>query len=261
MREEARVVIVGGGAMGVGLLYHLAHEGWTDTLLVEKGELTSGSTWHAAGLVPNFIGSLNMAKVHQHAIELYNRLEVETGLSAGFHRSGALRLAVKPEHVDWFYKVENALKLAGVECALVSPQECVETHPLITVDDVLLGFYTPNDGWTDPSMATNAMAAGARKLGAEISKKNRVTEKIEAMLPKDFPEIQAEVMMANILAGPLTELAPLFARLTAPDGLIVLSGVIESQHDEIIRAYQNDFDIALYLQQEEWICLSGRRKA
>ena len=176
MREEARVVIVGGGAMGVGLLYHLAHEGWTDTLLVEKGELTSGSTWHAAGLVPNFIGSLNMAKVHQHAIELYNRLEVETGLSAGFHRSGALRLAVKPEHVDWFYKVENALKLAGVECALVSPQECVEIHPLITVDDVLLGFYTPNDGWTDPSMATNAMAAGARKLGAEISKKNRVTD-------------------------------------------------------------------------------------
>ncbi|MCP3977056.1 MAG: FAD-dependent oxidoreductase [bacterium] len=176
MREEAKVVIVGGGAMGVGLLYHLAHEGWTDILLVEKGELTSGSTWHAAGLVPNFIGSLNMAKVHEHAIDLYARLEIETGLSAGFHRCGALRLAVTPEQVDWFHKVENALNLAGVECHLVSPSECLDIHPLMTNDDVLMGFYTPNDGWTDPTMATNAMAAGARKLGAEISKKNRVTD-------------------------------------------------------------------------------------
>jgi len=176
MRDDARVVIVGGGAMGVGLLYHLAHLGWTDTLLVEKGELTSGSTWHAAGLIPNFIGSLNMAKVHQHAIELYQSLEMETGMASGFHRSGALRLAVTPHQVDWFHKVENALNLIGVECHLVGPDECREIHPLITTGDVLLGFYTPNDGWTDPSMATNAMAAGARKLGATISKNNRVTD-------------------------------------------------------------------------------------
>lgn len=91
--------------------------------------------------------------------------------------------------------------------------------------------------------------------------KNQVTAQIETMLPKDFPEIQAEVMMANILAGPLTELAPLFARLTAANGLIVLSGVIESQQDEIIQAYQDDFEIELYQQQDEWICLSGTRKA
>ncbi len=176
MREDARVVIVGGGVMGVGLLYHLAHEGWTDTLLVEKDELTSGSTWHAAGLVPNFIGSLNTAKVHQYAVELYNRIELETGLAAGFHRCGALRLATKPEHVDWFHKVEHALKLAGVECYLVSPEECQQIHPLITTEDVLMGFHTPNDGWADPTMTTNAMAAGARQLGAAISKKNRVTD-------------------------------------------------------------------------------------
>ena len=79
MRDEAQCVIIGGGAMGTGLLYHLAHEGWTDTLLVEKGELTSGSTWHAAGLIPHFIGSLNMAKVHLDATNLYKALEAETG--------------------------------------------------------------------------------------------------------------------------------------------------------------------------------------
>ena len=89
MRDEAQCVIVGGGAMGVGLLYHLAHEGWTDTLLVEKGELTSGSTWHAAGLVTNLIGSLNMAKVHDHGVDLYQQLEAETGKSTGWHSCGS----------------------------------------------------------------------------------------------------------------------------------------------------------------------------
>jgi dimethylglycine dehydrogenase len=79
MRTHARAVVIGGGAMGVGALYHLAKEGWTDSILVEKGELTSGSTWHAAGLVPNFIGSLNMAKIHNHGIEMYKNLEAETG--------------------------------------------------------------------------------------------------------------------------------------------------------------------------------------
>ena len=93
------------------------------------------------------------------------------------------------------------------------------------------------------------------------AEKNQVSDIIEAMLPKDFPQTRAEVLIANILAGPLTELAPLFARLTAANGLIVLSGVIESQQDKIIQAYQEDFDISLYLQQEQWICLSGRRKA
>ena len=121
-------------------------------------------------------------------------------------------------------------------------------------------------------LAIAAALLGAKKIWAtdidpqallatrDNAQKNQVTGKIEAMLPKDFPEIQAEVMMANILAGPLTELAPLFARLTAANGLIVLSGVIESQQDDIIRAYQDDFDIGLYQQQDEWICLSGTRK-
>ena len=92
METHAQVVVIGGGVVGCSVLYHLAKFGWTDAILLERDELTSGSTWHAAGLVPNFIGSLNMAKVHQHAIDLYNTLEMETGLSAGFHRCGALRL-------------------------------------------------------------------------------------------------------------------------------------------------------------------------
>ncbi len=176
MREEARCVIVGGGAMGVGLLYHLAHEGWTDTVLVEKDELTSGSTWHAAGLIPHFIGSLNMAKVHAYGADLYTKLEAETGLHTGWHGCGAVRLARNPNEADWFRYVHGVMDLVGVESHLVGPNEIKELHPLLEVDDIVLGFHTPNDGWTDPSAATNAMAAGARQLGAEIVRHNRVLD-------------------------------------------------------------------------------------
>ena len=174
MREEARCVIVGGGAMGVGLLYHLAHEGWTDTVLVEKDELGSGSTWHAAGLVPHFIGSLNMAKVHAHGTDLYRRLEEETGLHTGWHGCGAVRLATNSNEADWFHYVQGVLELVGVESHLVSPTEIRGLHPLLDTEGVVLGLHTPHDGWTDPSSATNAMAAGARQLGAEIVRRNRV---------------------------------------------------------------------------------------
>ena len=175
MKDEVQVAIVGGGAMGVGLLYHLAHEGWTDTVLLEKGELTSGSTWHAAGLVPHFIGSLNMAKVHVEAPLLYARLEEETGLTAGWHPTGAIRLALNDTEVDWFRYVQGVLDLVGVESHLLSPNEIVEHQPLLNVDDVKLGFWTPNDGWSDPSSSTNAMARGARQLGADIERHTLVT--------------------------------------------------------------------------------------
>ena len=92
MRDQARVVVVGGGMMGVGLLYHLAEEGWTDVMLVEKGEMTSGSTWHAAGLCTNFIADYNMAKIHKYAVELYPTLEERTGQYVSWHGSGSLSL-------------------------------------------------------------------------------------------------------------------------------------------------------------------------
>ena len=162
--------------MGVGLLYYLAHEGWTDTVLIEKDELTSGSTWHAAGLIPHFIGDLNMAKVHRDTADLYKVIEQETGQHSGWHGCGAVRLARNDNEVDWFYYVKGMLRSVGVECHLLGPGEINDVAPLLDVEpDVKLGFWTPGDGWTDPSAATNTMATGARNLGAEISRKNRVT--------------------------------------------------------------------------------------
>ena len=175
MKHYARVVIIGGGALGAGLLYFLTREGWNDIVLVEKGELTSGSTWHAAGLIPHFIGGLSMAKVHQEAPALYKTLEAETGQGTGWHGCGSIRLALTNAEVDWFHYVKGILATVGSDCHLISPAEIRELHPLLVVDDVIMGFYTPNDGHTDPASVTNAMAAGARMGGAKIYRHTRVT--------------------------------------------------------------------------------------
>ncbi len=176
MRSHARVVVIGGGVMGVGLLYHLVKEGWADVVLVEKGELTSGSTWHAAGLVPHFIGSLNLAKVHFYGSQLYQRLEAEVGQATGWHGCGAIRLATNRDEVDWFRYVQGVLRCVGAECHLIGPAEIAALHPLLDTEGVLLGAYTPGDGHTDPASSTMAMAAGARAGGAEIYLRNRVVD-------------------------------------------------------------------------------------
>jgi dimethylglycine dehydrogenase len=176
MKSQARVVIIGGGALGVGLAYHLAKEGWSDVVLVEKGELTSGSTWHAAGLIPHFIGSLSMAKIHYYGADLYKRLEEETGQATGWHGCGSLRLALNQDEVDWFHAVQGVLRQVGAECHLVGPEEIRKLHPLLDTEGVLLGCYTPGDGHTDPNGSTHAMAIGARRGGVEISLRNRVLD-------------------------------------------------------------------------------------
>ncbi len=175
MREEAKVVIIGGGAMGAGLFYFLAHEGWTDTVLIEKGELSSGSTWHAAGLIPHFNGSLNMAKCHAEAPKLYAKIEEETGQHAGWHNTGAIRLAITDDHVDWFHYVKGMLDLVGVRSELIPPEQILDHWPFMDVSDVKLGFYTPDDGWADPSSVTAAMVKGGRQLGAELMRYTLVT--------------------------------------------------------------------------------------
>ena len=176
MKSHARVVIVGGGAMGVGLLYHLALEGWTDVVLVEKGELTSGSTWHAAGQCPHFNGSLNMTRVHLYGTQLYARLEELTGHAVSWHGCGGLRLATTDEEVLWLRHVHGIAKLAGYEAHLLGPSEIAQVHPYLDCSDVKAAFLTVTDGHVSPSDITHAMAAGARKLGAEIYRRTRVTD-------------------------------------------------------------------------------------
>ncbi|WP_137388667.1 FAD-dependent oxidoreductase [Rhodoligotrophos defluvii] len=176
MKSHSRVVIIGGGAMGAGLLYHLALEGWTDAVLVEKGELTSGSTWHAAGQCPQFVGSLSIAHINNYGTELYPKLEALTGVSATWHGCGGIRLALTDEEVNWFKYVHGLSKLVGYEMHLIGPEEIRQHHPFIETFGVKMGAMTVTDGHVDPSGVTNAMAKGARDLGAEIYRRTRVTE-------------------------------------------------------------------------------------
>jgi dimethylglycine dehydrogenase len=176
MKSHARVVIVGGGIMGVGLLYHLVQEGWTDVVLVEKGELTSGSTWHAAGQCPHFVGSLNLAKIHHEGTLLYPKLEELTGEAVSWHGCGGIRLAITDEEVEWFKKVYGVSKLIGYEAHLLGPDEIREHHPYLETFGVKMGYMTVTDGHVAPADVTNAMAAGARQGGAEIYRRTLVTD-------------------------------------------------------------------------------------
>jgi dimethylglycine dehydrogenase len=176
MKSHARVVVVGGGVMGVGLLYHLALEGWSDVVLIEKGELTSGSTWHAAGQCPHFNGSLNMTKVHLYGTQLYPQLEKLTGQAVSWHGCGGLRLATTDEEVNWLKYVYGISKLAGYEGEIIGPSEIKQYHPFLDTFGVKAAFRTVTDGHVAPADITNAMAAGARQLGAEIYRRNRVVD-------------------------------------------------------------------------------------
>lgn len=176
MKSHVRVVIVGGGIMGVGLLYHLALEGWTDVVLLEKGELTSGSTWHAAGQCPHFVSSLNAAKLHVYGTQLYSSLEAKTGQAVSWHQTGGLRLACTDEEVHWFKQVLGVAKLAGYEAHVIGPNEIPRYHPFLDVTGVKAAFLTVTDGHVAPADVTMAMAAGARALGATIHRRTRVTD-------------------------------------------------------------------------------------
>ncbi|MCP4784542.1 MAG: FAD-dependent oxidoreductase [Fuerstiella sp.] len=175
MQSHSRVVVVGGGMMGVGLLYHLALEGWDDCVLLEKGELTSGSTWHAAGQCPSFIGNYSMAQIHHYSNLLYPELEKLTGQATGWHGCGGIRFATTREELDWFRYVEGISRNVGFRMQIISPEECQKINPFVDVTGVLAGAWTLDDGHVDPSGCCNAMAIGARKLGATIVRGNRVT--------------------------------------------------------------------------------------
>ncbi len=174
MRSQARVVIIGGGVMGIGLLYGLALEGWTDVVLVEKGELTSGSTWHAAGQCPSFIADYNLAKVHAYSNDLYARLESMTGEATGWHATGGIRFATNQLELDHFKRVEGVAANIGFRMQVIGPDEIRRINPFVTTEGVLAGAWTLDDGYVDPSSACNAMAKAALKLGGTIVRHNRV---------------------------------------------------------------------------------------
>ena len=174
---DARVAIIGGGIMGVSLLYHLTRSGWEDVVLVEKHDLTHGSTWHAAGLCTHFAHHPTIQELRAHSVRLYRDiLPEQTGLPTGFHPTGALRLARNQDRMDEFAHVAGLSAYAGHGLRLVAPEEIGDLHPLARIDGLLGGIHEPFDGHVDPSLATRALAEAARKQGGEIRCWTPVTE-------------------------------------------------------------------------------------
>ena len=166
---DAQVVIIGGGAMGVSLLYHLTKMGWQDVVLVEKNDLTHGSTWHAAGLCTHFAHNPTIQELRATSVRLYRDiLPEETGQSCGFHRSGAMRITRNPDRMDEFRHVAELSAFTGYPLEVLTPQRIAELHPLARLDGLIGGIYEPDDGHVDPSLAANAMARVAVQGGATI---------------------------------------------------------------------------------------------
>ena len=164
----ARVVIIGGGAVGVSSLYHLAKAGWTDCVLLEKNELTSGSTWHAAGNVPTFSSSWALMNMQRYSAELYRGLAKAVDYPMNYHVTGSLRLAHTQERMREFQRVKGMGRYQGMDIDVVGPDEIRARYPFIETHDLEGALYDPNDGDIDPAQLTQALAKGARDLGATI---------------------------------------------------------------------------------------------
>jgi dimethylglycine dehydrogenase len=166
--SKARVVIIGGGVVGASCLYHLAKKGWTDCVLLEKNELTAGSTWHAAGNVPTFSTSWSIMNMQRYSTELYARLGDEVDYPMNYHQTGSLRLAHTKERMQEFERARAMGVYQGMGMEVLRPEEVKERYPFIEIHDLAGALYDPNDGDIDPAQVTQALAKGARDWGAQI---------------------------------------------------------------------------------------------
>ncbi len=173
MKTHVKALVVGGGAVGTGIAYHLAKAGW-DTMLVERDELTSGSTWHAAGLLPLFNMSYATTHIHKYSVDFYKGLEAETGLNPGFYVVGNLRMAQRRERMDEYMLYSSVAETAGVYHEFLTPNEIKDRWPLVRTEDLIGALYHPQDGYINPADVTQAMAKGARQLGATIERRVQV---------------------------------------------------------------------------------------
>ena len=173
--KHAQIIIIGGGIIGCSVAYHLAKEGAKDVLLLERGQLTCGSTFHAAGLVGQLRSSANITRVLKNSVELYRTIESETGQATGWKMNGGLRLACTNERWTELKRQATTAHSFGLEMELLSPKEAQILWPLMEVEDVIGAAFLPTDGQANPSDITQALAKGARVPGVDIFEETAVT--------------------------------------------------------------------------------------
>ncbi len=175
MKSHARAVVIGGGVVGVSTLYHLAKKGWGDSVLIERKELTSGSTWHAAGLLPLFNMSYSVGQIHKYSVRFYQELQEETGMNVGFSKVSNIRLARTKDRWDEFMYYAGIAETIGVKVNILTPEQVKEIWPLCETDGLLGAIQHPDDGYIQPADLTQALAKGARDRGATIYRNTTVT--------------------------------------------------------------------------------------
>ena len=179
MKSHARVVVIGGGVVGCSVLYHLAKHGWTDVVLLERDELTSGSTWHAAGGMHTINGDPNVAKLQQYTIDLYKEIAELSGQDTGVHLTGGVMLAATEARLDWMKSLASKGAYLGIKADIISAEEAAEVMPLIDPSKFVGAMRTYVDGHLDPSGVTHAYAKAARKLGAEVERFTKVEDLVQ----------------------------------------------------------------------------------
>ena len=235
--RHARVVVVGGGIVGCSVAYHLALMGWTDVVLLEQGQLTSGTTWHAAGLVGQMRANRNMTRMSKYGIELYARLEQETGLATGWRASGSVTVARTPERMKLLRRQMALASSFGVEVHDISPLEVAQRVPLLRTDDLCGAVWLPGDGKANPADLTMSLAKGARQRGVKIFEGVEVTGVLQAQgevrgVQTDAGVVGCEMVVncAGQWARQLGQLAGVNVPLFSAEHFYLVTGKIDGIH-------------------------------
>ena len=262
MKSHAQVVVIGGGVVGCSVLYHLTKAGWKDVVLVERKELTAGSTWHAAGGMHTINGDPNVAKLQQYTIELYKEIEELSGQSIGLHMTGGVMLAGTKERMDWLKMTHARGRYLGMDTEIISAREAAEIMPLIDPDQFAGALYDPVEGHLDPSGTTHAYAKAARMNGAEIYRQTKVEDLVQNpdgswRVLTDQGEIHAEqvVNAGGLWAREVGRMVGLELPILAMEHMYLLTDTMQEVLDfnqssgkEVPHAV--DFEGELYLRQE-----------
>ena len=258
MKTQARVVVIGGGAIGVSVAYHLAKYGCKDVVLIEKHELTSGSTWMAAGNCSFFHGNYYCTQVNMKSIEIYQKLEAETGQSVGWHTTGSIRTADNPGRMEELGYIYSMNRCRGLDVSWISPDEMKKMHPLMNVDGIIGGLYWPDDGDVDPNGITMAMSIGAKKYGAEINTHTQVTgidrtDSGEWLVHTDKGDVTCETVVnaAGLWAPEVAKMVGLEIPSIAGEHTHILFEAIDAveQRDKYLPLVR-DPDRSIYIRQE-----------
>ena len=165
MLSKAKAVVIGGGVVGVSTLYHLASKGWDDVILLERKSLTSGSTWHAAGLLPLFNMSYSVGQIHKYSVKFYQELQNETGMNVGFKKVSNIRLATNQDRMDEYMQYKGVADTIGIDVEVLKPEDVKKIWPLISTEGLIGAIRHPDDGYIQPADLTQALAKGARDKG------------------------------------------------------------------------------------------------